>query len=633
MNQSSRSGVSLEVMDDWTKLDRPAEGEDVLNATANPKLIQTTEIAASFFEALGMGAFMRLKASKSPVFYVDLGEEPVYTTFVTYLPPDLRSEHLCSICQSFINRYGSFALVRDDGTLEPVLWSTKDLKRRDMQKIYGPSVKAVQQRFGGKKVFKDFNVEQRPGITRLKVLGTITKDKFPHMYVHQPDSRIPRTHSPAFRAATVSEQAAMLDRLLINCDVQTIRKANWMLQNRKIPYAFKYSFSCQWLLDLVEQEKVSRAQGAVGRHNLLYRYSADSFIASRKEVQSNVLHVLLDNIRDNSSWSVLLSEWLWACGRAGFMRHNNTPLKDKIKPADLLFDQYGRRWQFPRHRLCVQDDIPESALMWTSESVRSRGNHAETQASKGQGSEKEGYQADTYSAVDSLEARVSWYDRTKMRNSRDNQSRRVHSPSPRHDPIDISLSDFITRVLPEAKCVAYYHLPWDRLVTFIHGIDDPKPILESDHYDDRASISAYVTLELGDSESRSRDNGECNLKAFDWNEVRCLIPFPDLWDHMPQTVKPSSTISSIEERSDHHQSHNSPRLRYLFVLEDIHACDLCDMPFPQENKPNDMKTGTSEGFVGGVSLDSMNTTNGPAPWFKIVTLGDDTKVYRVRSFG
>ncbi|NHZ94101.1 hypothetical protein F2P45_34740, partial [Massilia sp. CCM 8733] len=63
----------------------------------------------------------RFNALAGPVFRTDAAG--LYDAYLaSFTDPDVRQQHSCSCCRTFIERFGGLATVGDDGALVPALW-------------------------------------------------------------------------------------------------------------------------------------------------------------------------------------------------------------------------------------------------------------------------------------------------------------------------------------------------------------------------------------------------------------------------------------------------------------------------------------------------------------------------------
>ena len=118
------------------------------------------------------------------------------------------------------------------------------------------------------------------------------------MYINFPAmQRLERGEVDSSTTAATLELAGMLDRVLNDYDLATIKRATQMLEQHKLPYADNHKAAATWLLDVVREGKIDKASGSPDRRwNLLNHYAAASFVGCLNQLRSGALSTLLDNI-------------------------------------------------------------------------------------------------------------------------------------------------------------------------------------------------------------------------------------------------------------------------------------------------------------------------------------------------
>lgn len=535
VNPFNQRSKILAAMDEWVDVEKSIDG---MLSDRTIKASRSSHVSVNFYAAIEQAAQRRLKESKSPVFRVDLGEEAVYTTFLKNLAPELKQEYTCSSCRRFANRYGNLAMIHNDGTLQPLLWCPTDLSSRKMADTYMKAVRAIAKRFLDAKVTREFKI-----VSKNKSIGTPKTGDYSHMRLQFPESRVRKEQLSGFTSADTPELAAMLERVLAEYDFTTIRKADTLLHENKLPYADNHKASSRWLLELVEEDKMGKAKSVNARHNLLYRYAASSFIGSLKQMRSGALGTLLEDVQRNKSWDSILASWRKICDPTWYMRPQAAPAQGNINAAERLFTQLGLTKDDLTRRLLVQDDVPEEVVIWSSEIMKDRKKIKTTN-----------------SVFDAVKA--------KMKSG-------TTIPPDDFPSTTISFSQFVNKILPKARRLECWLGAKDTICTFITGLEGNKPLMQWHDDEGKNQASHYNWTFPPRVESH-------NLRSHAWNEVRCLIPFPNLWDGTPVTTTFPLADPEGDGADKYKYYHKSKGFRYLFVLEENHESRLQVTPlFPE----------------------------------------------------
>ena len=310
------------------------------------------------YESMQESAKKLLKSNAS-IFHANLGGDyhVLRDAFNTGLPPEHLQAFNCTACYRFMKKFGDLAMVdAASGSLTPLFWNA-DMHNDFCQK----SVKAVQDLFQGKKVRKVFRVTEK-----TMNAGNFEAGGFLHMSFKFPVQRVQVAEPKGFASATVVELAQMLDRILEDNQVSTIRKAADLLLEDKLPYADKHKGAIRWLQDLVEKGQLAKVSDDANRHNLLYLAAADSFLGCIHQLRSGALSTLLKGLEEELSFSAIRDSWATLSGPTVYMRPTAAPSSGNIAAAERLFLDLNFSKDDLKRKYLLMKDIPRQVVMWSS---------------------------------------------------------------------------------------------------------------------------------------------------------------------------------------------------------------------------------------------------------------------------
>ena len=507
------------------------EWVDVSELSLHPKPKYTAHKAAFFYEQLNKAATWRLAEHKSHLFFVEF-ETKLYDIFVQALPEEDRREFDCTACRKFVNKYGRLALVNDNGELQPLMWYPRDLR---VDPYFRDSVQAIFDAFKGRKVSREFKI----AVAR-RYCGKAQTGGFRHMYIGFPAmEKVMTAEKKGLAVATTLELTEMLDRVLKDYDLATIKPATQILEQHKLPYSNNSKAAARWLLDLVREGRIDKASAGSQerRWNLLNRYAASSFVGCLHQLRSGALSTLLDNVKAGKDFEVIKTEWQRIADPLHYMRPQAAPKAGNIAVAERLFAELGLTAEDTRRRFLVLDDVPQEVRIWTG--------HPSTTKSK---------------PTTGIFAKITPREAKKAIND--------DLPSTK-----ISFTKLVTKILPNAMKLEYKLDTRNGLYFFTTGLPNTKPLMQWHSDTNRASWYTYALA--------AHNVEEHPLISKAWNEVTALIPFPHLWDGAPLTTTFPVADENDEAGKRYKYWHKAKGFRYLFVLKDIrdkNAHNLCLFP-------------------------------------------------------
>lgn len=517
----------MEVDDGWVDVkELPIHSSSAIDTGKHhPGSGEKSDLA--LYQHLSDAASERLSDNQSPVFMVDTDRRQLYTRYLDALPTEVKQQYNCNTCRGFVRRYGGLAIVNDDGSLMPILWSSE---MSALMSPAEPGCVALARHFEGAKVLTEFKITSE---VKAKMRSAAQSGGFNHMYLEAPDRRVQEVKGlPGFAKASTTELAKMLSRVFEDNSLATVQRVAQIFETDKLPQAHQHIAAARWLLNLMEHDKIKLHGKAdeTSRHNLLHRYAAEAFVGCVNQLRNGALSTLLEGIEAGKPWEDIEREWKQKTDPLIYLRPQAAPTAGNINASEKLFHQLGIKNSDLRRRYAVFDDIPQDAIMWQSQQLAK----------------------DTKPSTLRLFAHIS------------PKPPQPASPSASDlPPTRITFTNFILKILPTAKRIQYKLSTHNPLYFFITGLPDTVPLMQWHHANTTNRASWYIY-------HKPKAVNYHNLYANAWNDVNALIPFPHLWDGVPLTTTfPLPDANEYENSKKSKFYHAKHGFQYLLLLNDI----------------------------------------------------------------
>jgi hypothetical protein len=517
-----------ESMDDWVDVKELPTRSGSNNRAKEKKSLPSLEEDLKLHQHLDKAANERLATNTSHLFLADLNRPRLYDDYIAALPADMQQYYNCNACRAFVRRYGALALVRDDGSLTPLLWSVEQLP---FDNSAAPGIVALACQFEGASVREHLKITSA---IREKMKSSASLGGFHHMYLDIPASRVQDDNGlPALARTSTSDLAKMLDRVLSDNSLATVQRVVQILESDKLPHAHQHVSAARWLLNLQEKDKLGLhgKASSTARHNLKYRYAAESFVGCINQLRNGVLSTLLEGVREDKSWDEIEHGWNSKTDPILYMRPQAAPKAGNIDNSEKLFHQLGITQDDLRRRYLVHADVPGDVLIWKGPSPRP-----------------------PKSSTQKLFAHIV------PRSSSDRKS------TPDLPPTRITFTNFINKVMPTAQRIQYkLATESNSIYFFITGHPNTTPLMQW-HYSNHANRASWYIYH---HPQRVKNH---ELIPNEWNDVTAIMPFPHLWDGVPVTT----TFPLIDNEKDKPETeqklkfyHSKNGFSYLLALENI----------------------------------------------------------------
>jgi hypothetical protein len=517
------------------------EGDDMdipirnasLSIKDNPELLEAEH---AFFQHIATTTRARLEKDNEPIFSVELPDkDSIWDAFWSQLPPELKTWWSCRCCETALRRLAKLAQVRDDGTLRALMWPEDD------DAIPGhllKSVQALRNLVSVARIKEEFRVRQSD-----MCIGTERTGDFRHFFLRFPDSRL-KERTAGVNELSTADATRMLIQVLDDYSVTTVRKTFQLLQGHKLRNASHHIAAIKWLLQLHDDDPLSKAKTAEARINLITRTAVSTWFQALSQLRSGALATLLEDVEADLEFDTISRKWNAINDPYVYMRPQAAPSAGNIAAAERLMTTLGITEHDMRRRHLTYRDLPENVKMWQARTIPTQ-----------------------ESGADAIFCNV--VPKATKENKLNATGFKHHSDG--IPPTRISFARLVSDVLPAAVKLEMHVGDRAQFCFLITGLQDTKPLMQ--WHSDANRVSWYFpgTPALVSSHKLLPDT---------WNEVSCLVPFPHLWDGIPATTTfPQSGEKTAE--TGHKYYHTNIGSRYLFCLKGATQKDrrgLCLFP-------------------------------------------------------
>ena len=288
-----------------------------------------------------------LDAQNSIVWSVDVAGEAIYEAYLSgFDTVEMRKEHTCNCCKSFLVRLGSLVYV-DDGEYKSVLWS---MNIKSVPDVYRKSVLNLKQ-------FVEASAKinaKHAYVAAEAFVGENNKGGFDHFVVNFKHPRRDAHQQMAQRDTNY----AMLKRALGEYTIEVAQEALSLLGHGSSLYrADHYYPLIKWFVEVIKIKNEAK----------LVKHAASAplgYCAIRNSPVGELMSMINDKIDFNS----VRARWMTILDPAHFQRAQTPPAAGNIASATALIKQLGLEASLVR-KYAGMADIPKSIVLWESQKV------------------------------------------------------------------------------------------------------------------------------------------------------------------------------------------------------------------------------------------------------------------------
>ena len=250
------------------------------------------------------------------------------TMFGDYLlgfPAHERGYHKCRACEHFISRYGSLAVIADNGRLQSPLWDEEEAPPR-----YALAVRAL-----------------REAVERAEVVSPIASNEvwwgkhkdgiWTHYHVRNPAVHTELARTPGQRMAEWVEDFGMVSRALAKYPMDVAQKAVKILKSDALFRSEKVLGVGEWFLAL---HKATAGAQHSRRKALIWKAVATA-PAGFAHVNTTMIATLLEGIAEGRSVEGLTAEFKANMDPTKYQRPQAAPKAGNIVSAEKLVEKLG----------------------------------------------------------------------------------------------------------------------------------------------------------------------------------------------------------------------------------------------------------------------------------------------------
>ena len=296
---------------------------------------------ADDFGALVRSINATFNAQDGPVFRTDAGGL-VEIFLASFTDPDVRRQHSCACCRSFIERFGGLATVGDDGGLASAVWDPATVPAP-----YRAVAEALRQRVSQASISILF-------LSDSPVYGKPAGGPWPHLAITPAKLSTGSGPHDAWHTARVRREAFGLAlRGLRRYSAPVCAAALHVLEAGPLPNPEVVLSEARFLVDL----HLARAavRGPQQKDNLVYRMVATAPLRFCHP-RSGRIASLLDDLTDGKPVAQAAASW---DAKVDAIRFRDPPTAEAIRAARIVVAELGVADALPR-RFATMADIEET---------------------------------------------------------------------------------------------------------------------------------------------------------------------------------------------------------------------------------------------------------------------------------
>jgi hypothetical protein len=289
---------------------------------------------------------LRTDDGARPVFLTDA--ENLWGVYLdSFTDPEHRQYHNCHACRQFIERFGSLAVVEDDGSMRSAIWHDEDAPEE-----YATAVTLLAKAVRRSKITSPF-------LSREKVWGTPDAGGWLHLAVTPPASMLytGTVLTPGQSMAEKREDFKTVMHALNEFTQPMIEAAVTLLKSDHLYSSERVLGQAEWLHKL----HVARAAAnGNGKAAVVWQAIAKA-PAGFCHPRSSMIGTLLEDIAAGMEFSVIAKRFADKMHPLRYQRPQALPSAGNIAQAEKLFEQLGLAPALER-RIARLDEIP---LVWS----------------------------------------------------------------------------------------------------------------------------------------------------------------------------------------------------------------------------------------------------------------------------
>lgn len=277
-----------------------------------------------------------------PVFHTDAECWTLYLG--SFDDPVIRQYHNCNCCRTFINRYGSLAIITPEGELVPALWHVSDAPD-----LYAPAVAAMANAVRRAKVTGVFKSSDR-------TWGQHEAGGWTHLSVTPPAGLVytGRAKSAHEVAAALAQDHSLLRRALTEFSPGVVTKVQELVSSGHLRRANLIEGQLAWFAQLQKDLGGSRSSNRIW-------LAAATAPAGWTHIRSSVLGSLLEDVAAGMEFEAVKRRFEERVDPGSYQRSQVAPSDNAIREAEKLVEKLGIAPSLPR-RYASLDEVYSRAV-------------------------------------------------------------------------------------------------------------------------------------------------------------------------------------------------------------------------------------------------------------------------------
>lgn len=273
-----------------------------------------------------------ISGSKIPIFTTDA--EGLFDLFLNNLPMDVKQQYVCHACRHFVEQYGNFVTINDNGSIQPVMWGD------DVPAFFKPSVEAIRNQIMKSNVNGVF-------ISGTAELGKSITGIWHHMAVCLPDSMVSKSRlkSPYQISAEKLEDFNILIKCLEDYSLEAVEQAVILLKTESLYRSEKCLGVAEWFSQL--HKKIINLKDGHKRNNIIWLAAATA-PTGYCHIRSSMIGTLLDDIVSGLSFDSVSRRFSDKMHPLQYQRPQASPTIGNVMQAEKIIEKLGIQRSFAR---------------------------------------------------------------------------------------------------------------------------------------------------------------------------------------------------------------------------------------------------------------------------------------------
>lgn len=293
------------------------------------------------FENSIINRFNSVANKENPLFITDAKD--LWDIYLSNLPEEGRQHYNCNCCRHFIERYGSLAVVNENGEIESALWT------EDVPKFFGVSCEKLKDAVSKSRIKNVF-------ISDDKTLGNTVTGIWSHIHVIMPKNMVntSRIKNAYQLMAEKLEDRRMLNEALQEYSLDNINQAVNILNSESL-YRGENCLGIAKYFQSIHNDR-NKCKSSRIKENITWVYVAKA-PSGFAHIKSSMIGTLLDDIKEGLTFESIRRRFAEKMNPSNYMRSQSAPTEGNIEQAEKIVEKLGITESL-RRRYATFEEIP-----------------------------------------------------------------------------------------------------------------------------------------------------------------------------------------------------------------------------------------------------------------------------------